>query len=257
MTSNSKLNLNLHLNPVKILLTAQKLALRIQDRFPDSGISGLGRNLSDVAGVTVQQVELARRPIIGLRIMAWLLIGFGLAVAIQLAGQLQTNWDLGNPGEFIQSFQAALESSVFLGAAVLFVLGWENRIKRRRALHYLHELRAIAHLVDMHQLNKTPDTIRFEASPTPNSPERIMSSFQLARYFGYCSEMLSIVGKLATLYAQDFPDASVLQSVNQIEDLTTSLSSKIWQKSMLITPKASGDLFSNLDFTQPNPNQNT
>ena len=69
--------------------------------------------------------------------------------------------------------------------------------------------------------------------------------------------MLSIVGKLATLYAQDFPDASVLQSVNQIEDLTTSLSSKIWQNSMLITPKASGDLFSNLDFTQPNPNQNT
>jgi hypothetical protein len=84
-----------------------------------------------------------------------------------------------------------------------------------------------------------------------------MSSFQLARYFGYCSEMLSIVGKLATLYAQDFPDASVLQSVNQIEDLTTSLSSKIWQKSMLITPKASGDLFSNLDLTQPYPNQNT
>jgi hypothetical protein len=140
MTSNTKLHLKLHLNPVKILLTAQKLALRIQDRFPDSGISGLARDLSDVAGMTVRQVEFARRPIIGLRILAWLLIGFGLAVAIQLAGRLQTNWDLGNPGEFIQSFQAALESSVFLGAAVLFVLGWDQTsqsfaLSSRTAVH--------------------------------------------------------------------------------------------------------------------------
>lgn len=253
MASNPKL----HLNPEKLLLTAQKLSLRIQDRFPDSGISLLCHDLEDVASVTVRQVELAGRPIIGLRIMAWLLIGLGFAVAIELAGRLQTNWELGNPGEFIQSFQAALESGVFLGASVLFVLGWENRIKRRRALHYLHELRAIAHVVDMHQLNKTPDTIRFEASPTPNSPKRIMSPFQLARYFGYCSEMLSIVGKLATLYAQDFPDSAVQQSVNQIEDLTTSLSSKIWQKSMLITPKASSELFLSPDFTGPDPDQNT
>ena len=92
MTSNSKLNLNLHLNPVKILLTAQKLALRIQDRFPDSGISGLGRNLSDVAGVTVQQVELARRPIIGLRIMAWLPVFFVVCWIMSVIAHL-TLWN--------------------------------------------------------------------------------------------------------------------------------------------------------------------
>ena len=253
MTSENRLSLD----PDQILSTAQKLSLRIYDRFPDSGLAILSKDLCEVARVTVRQVNLAHRPTIGLRIIAWLLIGLGLAILIQLGGQLHTNWDLGHPGEFIQSFQAAIESAVFLVASILFVLGWENRIKRRRALNYLRELRTIAHLVDMHQLNKTPDTIRFNAIPTPNSPKRLMSPFQLARYFGFCSEMLSIVGKLATLYAQEFSDNFVSQSVDQIEDLTTSLSSKIWQKSMLITPKAAGELFSNPNISENDLNQNT
>lgn len=228
-------NNHLHLDPQRILETARKLSLRVEERFPGSSIAGLSRELAKVAGVTVVQVERARRPSVGLRVAAWVLIGLGLTMAVEIAKHLHTNFDLGNPGEFIQSFQAALETCVLLGASILFVLGWENRIKRRRTLHYLHELRTIAHLVDIHQINKTPDTIRFDLPLTANSPVRSMSPFQLARYFGYCSEMLSLVGKLATLYAQDFADPAVLQAVDQVENLTTSLSSKIWQKSMLIT----------------------
>ena len=69
----------------------------------------------------------------------------------------------------------------------------------RRTLNFPHELRIIAHLVYIHQINTTPDPIRFDMPLTAHSPVRVMSSFQLARYFGYCSEMLSLVGKLATL----------------------------------------------------------
>lgn len=225
----------LHLDPERILETAEKLARRVEDRFPGSSIARLSFDLSKVARVTVVQVERARRPIVWLRIAAWLLISLGIMLAIEITKHLHTNFDLGNPGDFIQSFQAALETCVLMGASILFVLGWENRIKRRRTLHYLHELRAIAHLVDIHQINKTPDTVRFDMDPTPNSPVRTMTPFQMARYFGYCAEMLSLVGKLATLYAQDFADPAVMQAVDQVEDLTTSLSSKIWQKSMLIT----------------------
>lgn len=229
------------LDPVRILETSRTLTIRIEERFPGSGLAALSRELSEIAGSTVQQVELANRPAIGLRIAAWALIGLGIGVAIELCRRLHTNWELGNPGEFIQSFQAAIESSVFLGAAILFLLGWEIRIKRRRILTCLHELRTMAHLVDMHQLPKTPDTIRFEAQATytAHSPVRVMTPFQLARYFAYCSEMLSIIGKLATLYVQHFPDPAVLLAVDQIEDLTTGLSSKIWQKSMSLTPPAS------------------
>lgn len=225
----------LHLDDDKILETASTLALRVQERFPDSGLSGLAADLTEVARLTVSNVARTSRPIIGLRIAAWLMIGIGIATGIQIVSRLHTEFDLGNPGEFIQSFQAALESAVFLGASVLFLLGWENRIKRQRMLVALHELRTIAHLVDMHQLTKTPDSIRFNGPRTANSPDRHMTTFELARYFGYCTEMLSIVGKLATLYVQQSPDTAVLQSVDQIETLTTGLSSKIWQKSRLLS----------------------
>lgn len=230
-------NQQLQIDSTKILETARTLALRIHERFPDSGLSRLAERFAEIASGTVQNVENSARPIIGLRIAAWILIGLGLAVIIQLIGHLHTNFDLGNPGEFIQSFQAAVESTVFLGASVLFLLGWENRIKRRRTLNALHELRTVAHLVDMHQLTKTPDTIRFSGEPTTShSPKRLMTPFELARYFSYCTELLSMVGKLATLYVQHCPDPTILQSVDQLEDLTTGLSSKIWQKSMLLTP---------------------
>lgn len=230
------------LDPLKIFSTCQMLSLRIEERFPGSGLSRLSLDLAEIAANTVRQVERANRPAVGLRVAAWILIGLGLAIVIELGGRLQTNWELGNPGEFIQSFQAAVESSVFLGAAIVFLLSWENRIKRRRILTYLHELRTMAHLVDMHQLPKTPDTIRFEAEATltAHSPVRVMTPFQLARYFAYCTEMLSLIGKLATLYVQNFPDPAVLQAVDQIEDLTTGLSAKIWQKSMSLTPPPPG-----------------
>ncbi len=230
------------IDPLRIFATCQTLSFRIEERFPGSGLGTLSRELTEIARNTVSQVERANRPAVGLRIAAWLLIGLGLVILIELVSHLQTNWELGNPGDFVQSFQAAIESAVFLGAAIVFLLSWENRIKRRRILMYLHDLRTMAHLVDLHQLPKTPDTIRFEseATFTAHSPVRVMTPFQLARYFSYCSEILSLIGKLATLYVQNFPDTAVLQAVDQIEDLTTGLSSKIWQKSMSITPPSPG-----------------
>jgi hypothetical protein len=56
----------------------------------------------------------------------------------------------------------------------------------------------------------------------------------LGRYLDYCSEMLSLVGKLAALYVQKFDDPVALAAVNEVEDLTTGLSRKIWQKIMII-----------------------
>jgi hypothetical protein len=56
----------------------------------------------------------------------------------------------------------------------------------------------------------------------------------LIRYLDYCSEMLSLTGKIAALYAQNFRDAVVLSAVNELENLTTGLSRKIWQKIMIV-----------------------
>jgi hypothetical protein len=46
--------------------------------------------------------------------------------------------------------------------------------------------------------------------------------------------MLSITGKIAALYIQDFDDDVALAAVNEVENLTTGLSRKIWQKLMIV-----------------------
>ena len=57
-----------------------------------------------------------------------------------------------------------------------------------------------------------------------------MTRFELSRYLNYCSELLSLVGKVASLHAQDLRDPVILAAVNDVESLTVGLSRKIWQK---------------------------
>ena len=123
---------------------------------------------------------------------------------------------------------------LLLGASVFFLTRIEERLKRRGALSALHELRSIIHVIDMHQLTKDPATLSAGFTPTARSPARITNKADLARYLDYCSEMLSITGKIAALFAQSVNDAVVVDGVNDIENLASNLSRKIWQKITLI-----------------------
>jgi hypothetical protein len=105
----------------------------------------------------------------------------------------------------------------------------ESRIKRKRALKSINELRVISHVIDMHQLSKDPYIYDFNKS-TKHSPKRIYTKFELQRYLDYCSEASSLTAKVAALYAQSLPDDVIVSSVNEVEVLTTGLSRKIWQK---------------------------
>ena len=64
---------------------------------------------------------------------------------------------------------------VFLGIAIFFLLTIETRLKRRRALAALHQLRSIAHVVDMHQLTKDPEQLLSNPPATASSPARAMT----------------------------------------------------------------------------------
>ena len=92
---------------------------------------------------------------------------------------------------FIQALEASISSVVFIGAAILFLVTWENRIKRRRALKAIHELRALAHIIDMHQLTKDPES--YFAPQQTTTVKRAMTSFELNRYLDYCSEGLALI----------------------------------------------------------------
>jgi glutamine cyclotransferase len=46
--------------------------------------------------------------------------------------------------------------------------------------------------------------------------------------------MLSLTGKVAALYAQDFDDSVAIEAVNDLEMFATNLSRKIWQKTAIL-----------------------
>jgi hypothetical protein len=131
--------------------------------------------------------------------------------------------------------EAVLRACFFLGAAVLFLVSLEVRMKRRRALKALHELRAMAHVVDMHQVAKDPEGLMRGHPPGPNAPTQTTKTpEELNRYLNYCNELLSIISKVAALYVQDFPDAPTVAAADQVESLCSGLSQRIWQKIMVL-----------------------
>jgi len=222
------------LDPRLIAETVERLRLRVNARFPDSGLAVVAAQLADVAARASATSDWIARPIIGLRILVYALIGLivlGLGLTLWLLPVPQGGLEL---AEFIQVLESGINDVVLIVAAVFFLASLETRMKRNRALHSIHELRAIAHVIDMHQLTKDPEWVLARGAETGILPPRSMTPFQLSRYLDYCSEMLSITGKVAALYIQRFDDSVALQAVNEVESVTTGLSGKIWQKLMIL-----------------------
>lgn len=221
--------------PDRIVDTIAILSRRIDERFPNSGLANVCKKLLNIARQAQDQSTWIAEPIMSLRIGIWLLI------AIIAGGIIGTLITLPMPLkeisflQFIQVLEAGINDIVFIGVAIFFLITLERRIKRRRALKAIHELRAIAHIIDMHQLTKDPDRLLWRGQSTASSPQEELSAFLLSRYLNYCSEMLSLTGKIAILYVQKFDDPIALASVNEVEILTTGLSRKIWQKIMIIS----------------------
>ncbi len=230
-----------HLVPARIIDTIQALGDRIEERFPGSGLARVARQQLGIAQNTLARVEWVKRPILWVRVA----VGFVILLLIALVAGIATRVNV--PGgmhfaELIQAVDAAINELILLGAAILFLATTESRIKRKKALASLRELRALAHIVDMHQLTKDPE--RFTDSgarvaDTPSSPRRTLTRWELSRYLDYCSEMLALNSKLAALYAQTLDDPVVLAAVDEVETLTTGLCAKIWQK-LVIVNRAGG-----------------
>jgi uncharacterized membrane protein len=221
------------LDDARILETLTRLRDRISERFPNSGLSRVAGELIALSGEVTGFVDEVQQPHWPIRLGAGVAILGMAAVVLLIASSLNWSFGIERFADLVQAADAAMGTLAFLGAIAFFLLTLETRLKRRNALTILHQLRSMAHIVDMHQLTKDPDAALHPAS-TASSPERSLDRRSLGRYLDYCSEMLSLIGKVAALYVQGFPDAGVLRAVDDIEDLTTSLSRKIWQKIALI-----------------------
>jgi hypothetical protein len=232
------------LNAAEIVATADRLQARIQERFPDASLGKVCAELRHSIISIDELTQWIRRPHLGFRVLTACLALLLLAAIGGGMSKVHVRIRMESASELLQALEAGVNDMVFIGVGVFFLATWETRRKRARALQSLHQLRALAHIVDMHQLTKDPERVLGPPNDTQSSPKRVMNPFELTRYLDYCSEMLSLISKAAALHVQGFEDATTLSAVEQIEDLTNGLSRKIWQKIMIldrmIAPRASG-----------------
>ena len=223
------------LDAAKIVDTIDRLKLRIEERFPAASLARVGKELSEIASESMARVDIIQERNIPLRLMVGALIvaaGWLLYKIVPFVDFSKTNAD--NIYTVLQGVEASMNILVLTGALMLFLFTVEERLKRKRALRALHELRSIVHVIDMHQLTKDPSIVTANLAPTQHSPQRTLTTAELVRYLDYCSEMLSLTSKVAALYAQSLPDAVVTDAVADIERLTTNLSQKVWQKILIL-----------------------
>lgn len=218
----------------QIIATIARLRDRIEERFPGSGLGKVSSELLALAEESANCVSYLSRPNWPLRIIVGLVIltVFGVLGVMATTIHLPTRVD--RLADFVQAVDSSINDVVFLGIAVFFLITAEMRLKRRRALASLHELRSVVHIVDMHQLTKDPERVLAGRPDTASSPTRTVSSAELGRYLDYCSELLSLASKVSALFAQHFADPVVLAAVNEIEALANGFSNKIWQKITLL-----------------------
>jgi hypothetical protein len=217
------------LSTEKLVETAEKLYGRVMGRFPDAGLARVASTLVDICRDAVQKAEEIQRPIWWLRISLVV-----LTVAVFAAVVLFT-FTLNHPPleQVVQIVQWAGGALAYLGAGAWFLFTLETTIKRYRAIEAIHELRALAHIIDMHQLAKTPDGDIAAGGV-------ILDDMKMRRYLQYCTELLAILSKIGQLYVQNFPDGTTLAAVDQFESLATNLSQKIWQKIMVFDVEGKG-----------------
>ncbi|NTS76333.1 hypothetical protein HR060_05575 [Catenovulum sp. SM1970] len=217
----------------KLLETIKRLHQRINERFACSRLNLVASELAEMAEKSSEDIAWINKPNL------WLRLGVAILIAL-MAWSAYLTWPefQVHKGQMTQVLMLQVGESIFnllllVAAGIFFLFSMENRIKRSRLIRSLHRLREIAHIVDMLQLTKDPYYSAGLGQKTASSPDRDMTIYELQRYLDYCSEMLSLVGKLAALYVKHFPDPDVTSSVNEVEVLCTNLSRKIWQKIMI------------------------
>ncbi len=224
----------------KIADTIQILKIRIEERFPSSGLGFTCGNLLAVARKSNETITLIKKVNYGYRL---LVAAFVIAV-LTLAGigvtHVRPHEGIMTLSDLVTILEAAFNIILLSGGAVVFLVSIENRSKRKKVIKAINTLRSLAHIIDAHQLTKDPCYADTPANRirTSHSPERNFDSFQLGRYLDYCSEMLSLISQVGFLYVQDYHDPIAVESVNDLENLANGMSRKIWQKIMNIETRS-------------------
>jgi len=219
----------LELDYQKVISTLERLEVRVGERFPSSSLRQMCNEFHQLASRSREEMHWLGKANVPIRLMVFSTIFLALAIAYISVQALDMRMQAPDLPEIIQLTEVVINELILVGAALFFLFTLEKRTKRARVLKALHRFRSLAHVVDMHQLTKDPSMLDKKFA-VESSPKRDLSGFQLKRYLDYCSEILSLIGKMAALYSERLPEPEIVSAANEIEELCTSLSRKIWQK---------------------------
>lgn len=138
----------------RIVRTVQRLRGRIQERFPESSLRRVADELVQVTGQAVRRAEWLSRPNYWLRVSDGLLSAVLLVIILVMVRVLRVSPPVDRARELFQALDAALNTLILLPGAAYFLRSIETRFKHARALAQIHEQRALAHVLDRHQLTQ-------------------------------------------------------------------------------------------------------
>ncbi|MDZ4859656.1 MAG: hypothetical protein SGI88_11805 [Candidatus Hydrogenedentes bacterium] len=210
--------------------TAEQLRARITVRFRDSSLSKVAAELVELSRAATVRATSIIAPNTTLRAGVYFGSGVLLFISLVVLVRFSPDFTAFSFAQFVEILDALINIAVLIGGAIFSLVTFEGREQRSRAVAALHELRAMAHVIDMHQLAKQPGHVDDAIHPDVEA----MSPPDLTAYLSWCTELLSLVGKLGAYYVQDLNDEVSLDEANELEDLTTGLSQKIWQKIMIV-----------------------
>lgn len=223
------------LDPGRLTQTTEKIVAQIDETFPGSGLAAVAHSFREQAVESIEKAKGLRAPLWKIRCVSAFLILLSVIWVVIVPFFVNFQESVSSWTELAEGTDAALHLLVILGGGIFFIASWETRKKRDAALDALSELRSLAHIIDMHQITKDPGLEHIQDLPEGVEDTRtVRSDAQLALYLDFSSDMLSIIGKLAALYAENLHDRVVLDAVNEIESLSNGLCAKLWQKIMII-----------------------
>ena len=216
------------LDPAKIVETAENLARGVGERLPASTLAGLAEELAAIAHATDERARQARRPIYAVRVGSVMAIGMAALGLWYLAKHIHARWEFGTITELFEATDAGFNLLVLLAGALWFCITIEARIKRKKALDFLGELREFIHVIDVTQLYYTPDLYRTDPA-TSHSSLNLDYTYLLS-----CTQMLGVISNLAPLYTRGAAGDSILRTVSEIEMLADSITAKLHSKAGMV-----------------------
>jgi len=209
------------LDPAKIIETAENLACEVGKRLPGSTLAGLADELVQIAHGTDERARQARRPIYGIRAGSLLAIALTALLLWLIARHVHARWEFGTITELFEATDAGFNLLAILAGALWFFVSFEARIKRKRVLESIEELREFIHVIDVTQLYYTPELYQSDGDASRGSP-RFDHTYLL-----FCTQMLAVIGNLAPLYTRGAAGDSILRAVTDVEMLANAITAKL------------------------------